>query len=178
MERRVLERMIGAAVLVAMLVIGAPALLDGRHDAGTATQSVDLPAEAADRAVRTVRIKPGTVASAPAPRQETATNRPATRKPEVRPAAGSTEPAEQKAARQSAQWVVQLGSFASRQNAEQLTSQVRSAGWPVSMSPHTRSGKTLYRVRVEVAGGKNEAQEVAGKLKAAGYAGQVIGADT
>src|SRR5207302_29024 len=44
-------------------------------------------------------------------------------------------------------WMVQLGSFASRANAERLARQVRAGGFKVSLS-QARSGRRLFRVRV------------------------------
>ena len=45
------------------------------------------------------------------------------------------------------QWVVQLGSFASRANAEHLAQQVRAGGFQASVS-QAATGRKLYRVRV------------------------------
>lgn len=45
-------------------------------------------------------------------------------------------------------WVIQLGSFSNRSNAEKLVRQLQGKGFAVSMEPVTVQGKRLYRVRV------------------------------
>jgi len=65
-------------------------------------------------------------------------------------------------------WGVQLGVFASRDNAEHLAQQVRSKGFRVSVSEITSSTRKLYRVRVGPAADRAAAQALQDKLKAAG----------
>jgi Flp pilus assembly protein TadD len=70
-------------------------------------------------------------------------------------------------------WTVQLGSFSSRKNAQQLADKVGADGLPVFLMTIDRSGKKLYRVRVGPWESRAKASEVAERLKKAGYAGQV-----
>ena len=70
-------------------------------------------------------------------------------------------------------WVVQLGSFSSQQNARQLADKVGGSGFPVFLMELDRSGKKLYRVRVGPRDTRAQATELAGRLKKAGYSGQV-----
>ncbi|HVO48331.1 MAG TPA: SPOR domain-containing protein [Steroidobacteraceae bacterium] len=65
-------------------------------------------------------------------------------------------------------WGVQLGVFASRDNAEHLAKQVRSKGFRVSVSEITSSTRKLYRVRVGPAADRAAAEALQDKLKAAG----------
>jgi DedD protein len=65
-------------------------------------------------------------------------------------------------------WVVQLGVFASRENAERLATDVRVKGFKAFVSPITGSTRTLYRVRVGSASDRATAQELQGRLRAAG----------
>ena len=69
-------------------------------------------------------------------------------------------------------YVVQLGSFASRANADRLARQVRSQGFPVSVSQGT-SGR-LYRVRVGPAHDRGAASELAQALRVRGHSGAIV----
>lgn len=70
-------------------------------------------------------------------------------------------------------WMVQLGSFASRANAERLAQQVRSRGFPVAVSRAT-TGRRLYRVQVGPAHDRTSAEQLAGKLRALGHSGSIV----
>jgi cell division protein FtsN len=67
---------------------------------------------------------------------------------------------------------VQLGSFASRANADRLARQVSAQGFPVSVSKGT-SGH-LYRVRVGPAHDRAAASELAQQLRTRGHSGAVV----
>ena len=73
----------------------------------------------------------------------------------------------------SGTWMVQLGSFASRTNAERLAGQVRAGGFKVSVSQGS-SGRRLYRVRVGPAHDREAAMQLAVKLRAAGHSGSLV----
>ena len=73
----------------------------------------------------------------------------------------------------SGAWMVQLGSFASRTNAERLARQVRAGGFKVSVSQGS-SGRRLYRVRVGPAHDREGATQLAVKLRAAGHSGSIV----
>ena len=64
--------------------------------------------------------------------------------------------------------MVQLGVFASRQNAEHLALEVRTKGFKASVSAVTASHRPLYRVRVGPAVDRNAALELQTRLRAAG----------
>jgi cell division septation protein DedD len=68
--------------------------------------------------------------------------------------------------------MVQLGSFASRANAERLAKQVRGQGFTVSVSQGS-SGR-LYRVRVGPAHDRAAAGELAQQLRARGHGGAIV----
>jgi cell division septation protein DedD len=70
-------------------------------------------------------------------------------------------------------WVVQLGSFASRANAERLAQQLRTAGFKVNVS-QASSGRRLYRVWAGPAHDRAGATALAGQLQAAGHSGAVV----
>jgi DedD protein len=71
-------------------------------------------------------------------------------------------------------WGVQLGVFASRENAERLALEVRVKGFKASVSPVSGGTRKLYRVRVGPAPDRSAAQELQGRLKAAGRPGGTI----
>jgi DedD protein len=250
MERQLLERMIGAAVLLVALVVIVPAVLDGRPDADDAAPAdarvADAPlAEAplAEAPMRQVTIRPDRPADSPPvataatdttdqvePAEKTMTEQPAElaqpaneSKPKLAAesppkteattgAAADTRsaptpapkkaPAEQAPAKKqppptpeqppertpapevkppstppallASGWVVQLGSFSSRANAQGLADKTRAKGFQSYLMPIERSGKTLYRVRVGPPKKmREEAAKLANQLKKAGFAGQV-----
>lgn len=71
-------------------------------------------------------------------------------------------------------WMVQLGVFASRQNAEHLAQQMRGKGFKASVSDVTGSSRKLYRVRVGPTADRAAAQELQARLRAAGRPGTVV----
>ena len=71
-------------------------------------------------------------------------------------------------------WAVQLGVFKSRDNAERLALEVRVKGFKVAVSSVTSSSGKRYRVRVGPAPDRSGAQELQGRLKAAGRPGGTI----
>jgi cell division septation protein DedD len=70
-------------------------------------------------------------------------------------------------------WMVQLGSFASRANAERLARQVKAGGFRVSVS-QASAGRRLFRVRVGPAHDREGAMQLAAKLRAAGHDGAIV----
>jgi cell division septation protein DedD len=69
---------------------------------------------------------------------------------------------------------VQLGVFASRENAERLALDVRVKGFKVSVSPVTSGSRKLYKVRVGPAPDRPAAEELQSRLKAAGRPGGTV----
>jgi cell division septation protein DedD len=74
----------------------------------------------------------------------------------------------------SAVWVVQLGVFASRVNAERLADELKGKGFKVAVSESPGNGRTLYRVHSGTLSDRAAAQDLAAKFKAAGASGSVI----
>ncbi|HZO24168.1 MAG TPA: SPOR domain-containing protein [Steroidobacteraceae bacterium] len=93
------------------------------------------------------------------------------------PAQKSSPPHNPKPAHTSAAgtgWVVQLGVFASRENAEHLAQQMKSRGFKASVSESGGSSRRLYRVRIGPAPDRASAQTLQGKLRAAGHPGTLV----
>lgn len=71
-------------------------------------------------------------------------------------------------------WVVQLGVFASRGNADRLAQELKGKGFRISVSEIAGSGRTLFRVRAGPVSDRTAASELAVKLRAAGAPGSVV----
>ena len=133
MDRSLLERMTGATLLVILLVVLAPALLDGRQSPGSEAESsspdvMRAPEQNAPLRVATIRLN-GSAA-------ETAAPAPPVARPAIEPAAKPTPVVVQAPAKVTApavqapvvgQWMVQLGSFSTQKNADDYAGQVKSA---------------------------------------------------
>ena len=216
------ERLTGAIILVALIVLLVPELLTGpvrstsKPQAGATASAeepplrsytIDLaddsrtrgasssnpattpseaggptqPAPADSNAAKPATISEGSpTAESPAPEA----------RPTVEPAKTATPPAPiaerpvpekpekpvrtEKPASGSGAWMVQLGVFASRANAERLVQELKGKGFKVAVSEVSGNGRTLYRVRSGAVGDHAAAQALAGKLRAAGATGSVV----
>jgi DedD protein len=69
---------------------------------------------------------------------------------------------------------VQLGSFASRENANRLAAELRTKGFGASVSEGPGAGRKWFRVRVGPAPDRAAALALAGRLRAAGHSGSVV----
>lgn len=99
-------------------------------------------------------VKPPTrVASADAAKATSASR---ASSPEAKPASG---------------WAVQVGSFASRENAERLTRELKGKGFAATVSESSGKGKRLWRVRVGPEGDRAAAVALGAKLRSAGHSG-------
>jgi DedD protein len=210
MDRRVKERLIGASILVALVVLVVPELLSGPEP--NAAPAPTLPA-AAPEPVRNVTVDLTTskapsnadlepaaatgtasaASAAPAASSNSSANAsaaeiPAARspapsstaptKPMTRPAAAHAAPVESAAPSPTSNahgsWSVQLGSFASRVNAENLTRQVKGQGFSVFVLPGGSGSSVRYRVRVGPMTDRESAERMAAKLKSLGHVGSLV----
>lgn len=141
------------------------------------------PARAAQPAAPAPAVTASAAQSAPA--TPPATRKPAAARPapapptpalpaaEPRTAAAPTAAASTAPAASGSGYVVQLGSFASRANAERLARQVRGQGFTVAVSRGT-AGRRLYRVQVGPVRERAAAEQLAAKLRSQGHAGAVV----
>jgi DedD protein len=225
MDRRVKERLIGASILVALIVLVVPELLSGPKSAvppatlpttfpanapePTRNVTLDLatskapansevePAETQGSAASAVSAAKGGEASpaapAPAPPTEgspsagsSSTAAPPTAAPATAaPATGApataapttlkpVETAAQSPISAHANWAVQLGSFASRANADNLSRQLKGQGFSVYVLPGGSSTSVRYRVRVGPLADRDSAERMAAKLKSIGHASSLV----
>jgi len=71
-------------------------------------------------------------------------------------------------------FVVQLGSFSSKQNAEKLTRDMTAKGFATFIAPITTNGRELYRVRVGPTRDRASAGALAAQLKRMGQSGSIV----
>jgi DedD protein len=228
MDRRLKERLVGATLLVAVIVLVVPELLSGpKHStlpplaAGlpmSATRSVTvdlatnrataesgaaspaLPAEApnpAEQASATnasaangansnsIPTSPAVAAGEPAPASapSVATLRaqsgalPPLETPASSPRSsstlGRTSAADNSAASHHA-WSVQLGSFASKANAETLVHRLQSSGGSFYVVPGGSGSALRYRVRMGPLIDRAAAEHALAKLKAQGHTATIV----
>jgi DedD protein len=196
------ERLTGAIILVALIVLLVPALLTGpirslpRASGASAAGTAEQPALrsytihlADDAHTNTAAHASGpeqpapVAASADAPAPNAVAVAPATSAPPpARPAAAAVPPAPAPppaparaapAPTQSGAWMVQLGSFANRANAERLARQLRARGFQAAVSQGS-SGRRLFRVRAGPTQTRAAAEALAAKLRAAGHKGAIV----
>jgi DedD protein len=220
-EGPVKERLTGALILVALLVIVVPEMLSGPDEpaarnapaaeAGPPLRTYSLQLDSAstgrsqDQSALSPRAMeaPAQVASEPVAAQTDSTakaaqitppsteeNAVAPAAPEPKPAASTTattpkplpaavpaRPAVSASAARAesgGQWWAQLGSFASRDNAERLTRELRAAGYSVNLARVQAGGKELYRVRAGPASTRDAAVSLQARLAAAGHKSSLV----
>lgn len=219
MDPRLKERLIGAAVLVALGVWLIPWILDGRDSqlAQPATEAAaELPVDADDSVpvrTRTVDLDgraggagsqpeaaraaaasaaaeldeiiddPATVAGGaqPVPQVTEAIPvrpgelpRAAAADAERAPADPPARPAAADAQNATGGWVVQLGSFRDRDNADRQAARVTTYGFEPAVTVFTAGGQSMYRVRVGPYDSRGRADETASTLAANGFVAQVV----
>jgi DedD protein len=196
MEVRVRERLIGALVLVAIVVLFVPAILKGRDPAPAV-----LPESAPTR-----RVEVPIGNSAPAPEEQilvpepaqpdSAPAEPAPAPPDSKPAAEAASrartamppapaPEERRVAAEppartpasptpaagapASAWAVQLGAFSNRSKADQLVAELRKRRYAAFVLEYRASGQVLYRVRVGPEQDRKRAEEIAARLAKDGF---------
>jgi DedD protein len=164
MDRALLERMIGAVVLVLLLVVVAPALLDGRNDTGS-DNAQSISASGGTRTEVIVLNAPRQAeASAPAVESVAVAQEPR-RKIKTSPA----PPPVVKQPQRASGFVVQVGSFGEQVNAQQFAAQLQANGYAVFVQ---RSGK-VHRVYAGPRPSRAAAEKLAAVLQDDGYKGMV-----
>jgi DedD protein len=168
MDVRIRERLVGALVLVALIVLLVPALLKGPGSASDQSpaaviKSVEITLDgAAGPAENDVLVpEPEIVRSKP--------EIPAAVTPKsIEPARPAGEPAKPAAAQQTA-WAVQLGAFSSRSKADGLVAKLRSRGYSAFVFEYPAGGQLLHRVRVGPEQDRARAVAIAERLRNDGF---------
>ena len=189
MDNRIKERLTGALILVAALVVLVPEIFSGRRaheptkDAPPAapasegpplrTYTTDLDAATAPPVGQAPDAAPKTQAPAtPEPPPAVAASVP----PAAPPAKPAVAPEPVRAAEPAVagDWFVQVGSFAQVANAQRYAQQLRSQGYAAIVLPPA-AGKSLSRVRVGPARTREAAAALLERLAASGHKGAVVG---
>jgi DedD protein len=186
MEIQVRERLVGALVLVAIVVLFVPALLKGpareADSSGIADRrSVVIPVQATSEPAREEELVPEplspdsgrTVVDEPLPQAtpppaavpEPVSERPPATEP-VRPPADA--PAVGVAPGQPA-WAVQLGAFSTREKADALVAKLRGNGYAAFVLEYRADGRVLHRVRVGPEQDRERAAAIAARLRKDGF---------
>jgi len=197
------ERLTGAIILVALIVLLVPELLTGPVGSATRSQAVASSIEGPPLRSYTIKLadedhlrgasahsgpeQPAPLPPAPAPAAAATPAPPAAQEPgstptpspaaaapaaHAGPGAGAAAAVQPGSAETSGGYLVQLGSFGSRANAERLAKKVRAQGFAVSVSQGS-SGR-LYRVRVGPAHDRAAAGDLAQQLRAHGHGGAIV----
>jgi DedD protein len=202
MDRRVKERLLGASILAVLIVLIVPALLSGpppEPAPGSAAPrlpvstpepirnvTVDLAtskapeplAEAAAASSASASTSTSTSASVSVSGAASAPVLPASAAASApletaAPSPTSTVSAEKPAIVGHA-WTVQLGSFASHDNADKLLRQLRAQGFAAFVSSGGSGPSLRYRVRIGPMADRGAAAQTVAKLKALGHAASVV----
>jgi DedD protein len=198
------ERLTGAIILVALIVLLVPELLTGpiRMRPAPAAAATAVGAGSAAHGEAPLRSytmtlgapppvessPPEVLPQAPPTPPPTASQQagpPESSTPSPTPAApqgglqGTKPPAhpvveEDRSSASSEGWVVQLGSFASRHNAERLARSLQSRGFRMSVSPARAGSRVLWRVRAGPARDRAAAVHLATRLRALGHRGELL----
>lgn len=203
MDESLKARLIGGAVLVALVVLLVPEILSGPKSSpavpdlaaearGTRTYTIDLGSGTAMQAApEPVPAQPESEArqepeaqaepeAAPVAKAEPAPEAPPEPKPAPRPApVAATGPAPEAPPASVAKggWAVQVGAFGSADAAAKLVKELGAAGYRAYEAPVSRSGKTLHRVRVGPEADRADADRLAARLKARGLPATVVAND-
>lgn len=150
MDDSLKRRLVGAIVLVSLVVIFVPMLLEDEpmFSPGITTSNIPPPPQSGKEFSSRIQPLETETPSAvvPAGPVEAAAPAPA---PAPLPAAAEATPSETPQPRVGlSAWVVQVGSFGARENADQLVEQLRQKQLPAFMEPVSIDKKTMYRVRV------------------------------
>jgi len=193
MDRGLKERLVGAAVLVAIGAWLIPWVLDGpQRLEPTQPAALELPAPAVEEpGLRTETVvldrretppstEPAAPVATPAPRPVAATadaSEPAPPAAAVRPSpAESTSHAESgsSAAASTTEWFAQVGAFGNVDNANRLAARVGTYGYDAQVTAAPGSGGTMHRVRVGPEPTRARAEAIASALSAHGFVARVV----
>jgi len=204
MDEQLKTRLIGAVVLVVIAVLLIPELLSGRKAAtappaggaaerGTRTYVIDFgsgvpssatgPGNAIPQPVPRPAVAPSTLPVPSGPPEPTvrapATQTATTTEPALNtapPAAVQTAPPPAIASSTPTQggWTVQVGAFGTAATARKMASDLNSSGFKAYVSPLSKGGKTLHRVRVGHLADRPDADQLAARLKGRGLPATVV----
>jgi len=158
LEESLKQRLLGGAVLVALIVIFVPMLIDEPVDSRVVADH-RLPEKPALLEKPMPEILPPELPSAPAASVPVA-------EPPSRPAKpAATQSAAQDKRSSPTAWMIQVASLTVRENAQKLVKDLKKADLPAQMESVKVGGKTHYRVRVGPEVDFKTAERMAEKVK-------------
>ena len=180
MDRGLKERLVGAAVLVALGVWLIPWVLDGpAQSSREESETLQLPAPVDTTPLRSQTITldndrepptPSVGRSEPDPEPAAAT----VRQESVRDASAVPPKSSAPADGLQGGWSVQVGSYAEEENAQRQAERVSSYGFDARVSSYISSGRLMQRVRIGPQASRERAEAVASSLSAHGFVAQVV----
>jgi DedD protein len=135
---------------------------------------VALPEVAAPMSATPQAATPATSAAAPAPAPAPQTAPQPAPPVSANPMAPTNNLAAAAPRTEPGTFVVQLGSFGSRENAERLVRDMTAKGFATFIAPITSNGRELYRVRVGPTRDRASAEALAAELKRVGQSGSIV----
>ncbi len=166
------KRLIGATVLVSLAVIFIPMLLEDEPVIETGIYKTNIPKPPGEPFPHSALPDQQQDLALP-PRELVKPVRKTAPKPSAEPAAKPELPSEvtkvikpepEKTRVGLAAWVIQVGSFSNRENADRLIASLRKAGFNAFIEQTEVKGKQLYRVRVGPEISKEKAREMLKRL--------------
>jgi len=201
MDRAILERMLGAVVLLVLLVVVAPLLLDGSDNDSDQLELSELaspnetrietivldvaPGSATPDTIAVAVLKPEPVV-APIPKPTAKPTAKSTAKSKAKPKPVPTRPVAKPVVVKPAaplpqtaagDFIVQLGVFSSRDNASKFSSRIKAKGFSVKQMQVPAASGVLSRVYVGPRETLAAAEKLVGVMANSGYEGIVIALD-
>lgn len=186
MQQRLKERLVGAAILVVIAVIFIPMILTGPIDSDSITKT-NIPERPTEKfnsklvpltdtlkpvvtnEVENTDVEKTMQSEAGTELQKDAISAKAISEPIKNKTTKETKATQEKVSGNKqvglSAWVVQLGSFSSKVNADKLNLQLRKAGFPAFVEPITKNNETAYRVRVGPELLRSDAEALLKKIK-------------
>lgn len=181
MDRALIERMVGAVVLVLLLVVVAPALLDGRRvvdreslnsrdDGSTRTEVIVMNAPLGEREVvlpdagdkpakSAAKLTPIAVSNAP-------------------PVVEKMQPPHLETSARLEGYAVQIGSFGKKNNADQFAAGLSEEGYAVFVASAMTTSGTVYRVNAGPRATREDAEKLAAIISKSGRSAMVVELDS
>lgn len=190
MDRGLKERLVGAAVLVAIGAWLIPWVLDGPEQVTEpAATALDLPVPSAENpAIRTETVRldrrespaasppPATSAVSPSatPREDTGATTPPAPEATPAPPAAAAAPSVEQNAQDEGGWYIQIGAFGDQSNAERQAARVDTFGYDAHVSAFPSGGGVMHRVRIGPQSTRERAEAIASSLSVHGFVAQVV----
>ncbi|MGH8598070.1 MAG: SPOR domain-containing protein, partial [Gammaproteobacteria bacterium] len=203
MDPQLKQRLVGAAVLVALAVIFIPSLFDvtpQRTSAAIPRDLAPMPVDqfpepppildpeiareidqGLDAAVETLASRvvpaagPVTDLTALGVGSLSSPNTTGTARPASVPPSMDADEKDGSVRVVNGDWIIQLGSFANEHNAQGLLAKLKGAGFAAFLSPLRSAEKTAYRVRIGPTATREDAERLHTRLaQTLGYAGMIV----